>query len=77
MACFTDLLLFIVSIIALIIFQLIFFSDLFIDTCLVHFPALLKSDNYSGNSPNILGYTLIITLIVICYVVVYLTLMNI
>lgn len=77
MAALTDLLLFFVSIVALIVFQLIFFSDLFIDTCLIHFPALLKNDNYSGNSPNILGYGVIITLITLCYVIVYLALMNI
>lgn len=68
---------FLLSLVALVIFCIIFYSDLFIDSVLVHFPELLKNrGEYDGNSPNIGGNLVIISLIVICYATVYLMLMN-
>ena len=72
-----DLVYFLISLVALIVFVYIYSSELFLDTVIVHFPGLLKKNNNGFKQEiNTGGQIFITSLIVMSYSVVYLMLLN-
>ena len=64
------------TVLALVIFYIVFNSDLFAECVLRHFPSTLNMDGYGEPSANLKGQIIIMTLIVVCFLIVYLLSIN-
>jgi len=66
-----------ISVFLFVIYYLIFNSDLFIDTVLIHFPSTVQQKSFSNNVPTFRGHLVIVSMMAIFYFATTILLANI
>jgi hypothetical protein len=71
-----DLGLFIITIIFLVFFYAAFNSDVFQNSFLIHFKSLMQIDQNGNKTITTLGNIVTMVLVIICYVITYIIVLN-